>query len=567
MITSETDSKPGESTPLVSSTFSFDNKYGKDNSQSLSSQSESTFENDPDVEQQLDELVKLATRNNIPPSNNINADQHPLPQKQRKRSRTEILLEELNHMLRLAFPVIGTYLLEMLPGIVSIMLVGHIPSPSVAVYIDGTTLSVMIFNLLGCSVGFGLATAMDTLCSQAFGAGDTKRMGRYLQTGGIVLSLAFSVICVVLYYTTDILLQLGQPVEVSQYAGEFSRILIPGLPFLYLFELLKKILQAQNRPMAMLYACIVSNTVNILAGYYFVYCTSMGWIGAAVSRTVSNVVAALILCVYMKLNGLFGTFWSGWELKKAFGGIREFISLGVPGMLQIMFEWWAFEILALISGLLPNPVTSIGANSLMMQISSLIYMVYLGISISGNVRIGNALGAGNPQRAKLASQLTFGLSIIASLFSAAFLLLERKALPLLFTHDDGIVDLTRTVLYVSVLFQLSDAINAACGGIFRGTGQQIIGAKLNFCAYYILGIPLGSYLAFRWKFGVVGLWLGMTLGLTACGASGTFIVWRNNWDDLSMKAMQRVQDKDSVIIDGCLQNGCHLSQKPEYNVQ
>ena len=97
--------------------------------------------------------------------------------------------DELNGMTNLALPVIGTYILEMLPGLVSIVLVGHIQDAQTEEFMDATALAVMFMNLTGTSIGFGMASAMDTLCSQAFGAKVTHKMGTYLQTGALILAV------------------------------------------------------------------------------------------------------------------------------------------------------------------------------------------------------------------------------------------------------------------------------------------------------------------------------------------------------------------------------------------
>ena len=124
------------------------------------------------------------------------------------------------------------------------------------------------------------------------------------------------------------------------------------------------------------------------------------------------------------------------QLEKAVRGIPEFLTLGVPGMLQLCFEWWAFEIMSLLCGVLPNAVAAIGANAVIQNILSIVYMFHLGLSVSCNVRIGNALGAGDPERARLAAKLTIGISVFMGTLCAVFLLVFRASLPSLFTHDE-----------------------------------------------------------------------------------------------------------------------------------
>ncbi len=175
----------------------------------------------------------------------------------------------------------------------------------------------------------------------------------------------------------------------------------------------------------------------------------------------------------------------------------------------------AFEFIALLCGILPGEeaIIGIGANSIIMNVSSLCYMLYLGASVSGNVRVGNALGAGDAHRAEIASNLTLVCGTIMSIINMTLLLSFRKILPWLFTTDFDIAQKAQHLFLIATVFQLPDAVNGCVQGIFRGSGRQSLAAIYNFCAYYILGIPLGYFLGIKLGFGVEGLWWGMTVGL------------------------------------------------------
>ena len=474
----------------------------------------------------------------------------------------KIAHDELHHMTILAFPVIITYLLEFLPCIVSLMLVGHIKNEDTKMLLDATAFAVMFMNLTGISIGLGLATAMDTLCSQAYGAGQSIKMGTYLQTGGIVLSVAFLPICVCNLYCTEILLALDQPQDVAKCAGQFVRYMLPGIPFLFMYELLKKIMQAQNVATPMLTVAVLANVINVVVGYYLVYCTSFGYLGAAVAQSVSNMSLFLLLIPYLIRPGVMDVFWNGLQVQKAIDGLGEFIRLGVSGMFMMCFQWWAFELVALISGWLPNAISAIGANAILLNLSSCTFMFYLGIAVSGNVRIGNALGAGDPKRAMVASVLSIVLASIVALILAGLLLVFQNTLPTWFTIDDDIIkyvpiffislyiyvlfSLTQQAIFVTALFQLSDGVNGAVQGSFRGLGKLALGAKLNFVGYYVVGLPLGALFAFTYGMGLIGLWLGMTVGLACICVAGGVLLYNTNWEKMSQEAKDRILKTDCL---------------------
>ncbi|CAB9497155.1 Protein DETOXIFICATION [Seminavis robusta] len=457
--------------------------------------------------------------------------------------RTSAWKEELSALIELSVPVIGTYLLEMFPGITSIILVGHIHHEQTEEFIDATALAVMFRNCVAISVGVGLTSALDTLCSQAYGANETHRMGTYLQTGVLVLSAFTVLVAVLFYFCEEILIALGQPEEVAKMTGTFSRILLPGIPALYLYELLRKVLQAQNVANPMLIVSIAANVVNVVLGYFLVFHTAWGWLGAAVARTASDMTFFLLLLPYTVGSGLSTTFWTGIHWKEAVEGITQFLTLGIPGMLQVCFEWWAFEVLALICGLLPNAVVSIGANAVVLNIASMAFMPYYGLSVGCNVRVGNALGASDPERAKLAAYLSLGLAAATAVVCATLLLTFRKSIPRWLTHDEEINQLSAELLIVVAVFQLPDAINGTVQGIFRGSGRQALGAQLNFVAYYLLGLPFAFLLAFWLHQGVAGLWEGMTVGLLLVAVVGTILVKRSDWVLLAKQATERIEEE------------------------
>jgi len=462
---------------------------------------------------------------------------------EKDESISEICCDEFNKMIKLSLPVIVTNLFEILPGVVSIVLVGHVHSYSTREYLDAAALGTMFLNLIGVSIGKGLASAMDTLCSQAYGANESRKMGTFLQTGLIVLSVNFIFVFFVSLYAAEILIALGQPVRISRLAGSFLLHQLPGIPFMYMYELLRRIMQSQNIALPMLYASISANIVNISLGYYLVFGGgSSWWLGASVARGVSQISSFFFMIVYLYTSNYIKLFWSEWNLSAAIKGIPEFLSLAIPGAMQLCFEWWAFICLSLISGLLPDSQLSIGANAILLNIESVVYMCYLGNSISCNMRIGNALGAGLPNRARVAANLALGIAFAMSLLMATLLIMNRLALPLLFTQDNQIRDYCTALLYIVAIYQLPDSINATVQGIFRASGRQAIGAKLNFFAYYIVGIPFGIILAFYYHQGLRGLWIGLSTGLCFVTIIGAYItLCRSDWEQLAIDAKQRMK--------------------------
>lgn len=456
-----------------------------------------------------------------------------------KRASIKTYKSETRSLVELAGPVMLTFGLEFLPGIVCIILVGQLNVEGNDILLDAAALAVMFLNLTAMSIGFGLATAMDTYASQAVGKAEgldasicNSWLRTYLLTGIFVLSLAFIPVFWVNFFSSSILIALQQPKEIAVLCEKFVILMLPGVPFLYLYELMKKVLQAKHVIYPMVISAILANLVNVIVGYYLVYHTSLGWLGAAVSRTCCNMCFPLFLLPYFYRLGLIENSLASWNISLAVKGMKDFFILGLSGMFQLCFEWWAFEVLALLSGVLPNAVQAIGANAVILNISAMTYMFFLGISVAGSVRIGNAIGSRSAKRARIACDLTIIFAVVIGALTAVLLIIFRTSLPKLFTKDEPIQNLTNQLMVVAAFYQISDAINASIQGALRGTGRQALGAKLNFVCYYIIGLPLGAIIAIYFEVGVVGLWMGITLGLTLISVVGLIIICRTDWEHL-----------------------------------
>ena len=245
-------------------------------------------------------------------------------------------------LIELAGPVMLTFGLEFLPGIVCIILVGQLNVEGNDILLDAAALAVMFLNLTAMSIGFGLATAMDTYASQAVGKAEgldasicNSWLRTYLLTGIFVLSLAFIPVFWVNFFSSSILIALQQPKEIAVLCEKFVILMLPGVPFLYLYELMKKVLQAKHVIYPMVISAILANLVNVIVGYYLVYHTSLGWLGAAVSRTCCNMCFPLFLLPYFYRLGLIENSLASWNISLAVKGMKDFFILGLSGMFQL----------------------------------------------------------------------------------------------------------------------------------------------------------------------------------------------------------------------------------------
>ncbi|OQR85026.1 Multidrug/Oligosaccharidyl-lipid/Polysaccharide (MOP) Flippase Superfamily [Achlya hypogyna] len=450
--------------------------------------------------------------------------------------------EEWWHLVTLAGPVIFTLLMEYIPSSTNIVLVGQMNSTLTKEYVDAAAISGMYLTITSLSVGLGMSTAMDTLCNQAAGAGHTYKFGVYLQAALLGLSMVFVPVFLLNWFCGDILVLLGQDEAISHMAGVFTRWTIPGLPFLFVYEILKKMIQAHDIVFPMLIMTLLSNVVHITLGYYFVHHTSFGFYGASMARSAAYILLLLMMVPYFLWKPLYKEWELTWSFQDAREHLGQFFKFGLPGLFMLVFEYGAFEILTLLSGLMPNAVVTIGVNSIMTNTIAIIYMIYFGIATSANIRVGNMLGGNKPHHAELIMRMTYTLCLSCTLVTGAFIFLARGYLPYIFINDPEVIARAASALVFIIPLHMSDAMNAVSQGVLQSMGQQHIATMTNGCAYYMVGIPTACLLGFYFQWSIEGLWTGFSLGsLTACTVY-YFVLSRVDWPKMAQDAVLRTEE-------------------------
>ena len=189
------------------------------------------------------------------------------------------------------------------------------------------------------------------------------------------------------FYTSELLLLLGQDVEISNLSGIYIRYLIPGIFPYFAFECIKRYLQCQGIMSGTLFVIMIASPINIFLQWCFIFHMEMGLIGAAIATSITYSLLPILSILYIFLfKG--GDAWGGWDSREAFSlcHLGEFMRLGVPGVLMMCSEWWAFEIVALMAGWFGEK--TLAAQTVVLSTTSLCYMIPLGVSIASSTKVG-----------------------------------------------------------------------------------------------------------------------------------------------------------------------------------
>uniref|UniRef100_A0A8C7X262 Multidrug and toxin extrusion protein n=1 Tax=Oryzias sinensis TaxID=183150 RepID=A0A8C7X262_9TELE len=395
-------------------------------------------------------------------------------------------------------------LMVFLISFVSMVFCGHLGKTELA----GVSLSIAIINVTGISIGTGLSLTCDTLISQTFGSGNLKRVGVILQRGVLILLLACFPCWAVLINTEPLLLAFKQNPEVSRLSQLYVNIFMPSLPASFMYQLQSRYLQNQGIIWPQVITGAIGNIFNAIINYVLLYPLDLGVAGSAAANAISQFLLAVLLFVYICLKGLHKATWDGWSLDclQEWG---PFVKLAIPSMLMLCLEWWIFEVGGFLAGMIGE--AELGAHSVAYQLAVIAYMLPLGISAAASVRVGNALGAGKVEQAKLSCKVP----IICGC--------KNK----------------------SILYGIT-------GGILRGAGKQMVGALCNLVGYYVFGVPIGVSLMFAAHMNVVGLWTGLTVCVFMQSSFFLIYLWKLNWKKAAEEVCAYVHS--SVQICWCVFN-------------
>ena len=431
----------------------------------------------------------------------------------------------------LAWPVAITFVLEILPGVVNVAFIGvYLGTDSLA----AASLGQMFWNTFGLSIGFGFASALDTLSNQSAGAGNYRSLSLDLQAGaGVTLALTVP-ISLLVYFSGSILELLGQPEKAAVDGGKFALYILPALPIMFIYELLRKTLQATKIMKPMMYCAIIGNSVNIILTYFFLSrrVFSNGLLGAAIARNVASAIQLSALIFAVRFWNMGKLWWRGFEFSASFRRKRlaRFLRIAVPACLGSCLEWWAFEILAILAGLLKNPEVQIGANAIVLQITTFTYCSYYGFNVSASVLVGNYLGEGKAGEARKAYLASLALAFAMSVFFAVSVVLLRSPIVSIFPAEDAdMAETAKSAMYLVAAYQIFDACNCVNGGCYLGQGRPNIYAGFSFAQSYIVGLPLGFVLASVVGWQLEGLWAGMSISVFAVSIVNSAVLLSTDW--------------------------------------
>ncbi|KEH26665.1 putative multi antimicrobial extrusion protein [Medicago truncatula] len=460
-------------------------------------------------------------------------------QKNKKEEERRELVEEVKKQLWLSGPLISVAFLNFGINLISVMFVGHLGE----LPLSGASMATSFAAVTGFTLLQGMASALDTLCGQSYGAKQYRMLGVHMQRAMFILMIVAIPLAVIWANTKSILILLGQDPEISIEAGNYARLMVPSLFAYGLLQCLNRFLQAQNIVFPMMLSSVVTTLFHLPVCWFMVYKSGLGSGGAAIANSISYWLNVTILILYVKFSPLCKKTWNGFSKEAlALTNIPIFMKLAIPSAIMVCLELWSFELMVLLSGLLPNPKLETSVLSICMNTAGAIWMIPLGLSGATSIRVSNELGAGHPRAVRLAVNVVVVIAIIEGILVGAVIILIRNILGYAYSNEEEVVKYVATMLPIIAVSNFLDGLQCVLSGTVRGVGRQNIGAYVNLGSYYLVGTPAAVVLAFVLHIGGKGLYLGFICALIVQVFSLTIITVRTDWEKEAKKATDRVYD-------------------------
>ncbi|XP_023746254.1 protein DETOXIFICATION 12 [Lactuca sativa] len=459
-----------------------------------------------------------------------------------RRLTWSVFEEEAKKFGYIAAPMVAVTLSQYLLQVISVMMVGHLGELA----LSSAAIAISISSVTGFSLIMGMSSALETLCGQAYGAQQYKKFGTQTYTAIFSLLIVCIPLSIIWKNTGAILLLIGQNPSISHEAGKFITWLIPAIFAYAVLQPLVRYFQMQSMLWPMLISSTVALLLHIPLCYALVYKTTLANIGGAISMGITMWLNAIFLFFYMKYSPSCEKTRSPISIE-VIHGMKQFFSYAIPSAVMICLEWWSYEILILLSGLLPNPELETSVLSVCLNTIATLYAIAFGFGAGISTRVSNELGAGNPHGARMAVYVVLILAIIETSLISTSVFVSRRVFGYIFTNEKEVVDYVTKMAPLLCLNIIMDSLQGTLSGVARGVGWQHLGAYINLAAFYLAGIPVAAFLGFYTSLRGIGLWIGILVGAVIQLILLTTVTISTNYEKQATKVRERLFNEESSV--------------------
>jgi multidrug resistance protein, MATE family len=430
--------------------------------------------------------------------------------------------KEFRYNLKLSFPVMLGMLGHTFVAFADNVMVGQLGTAELAAVSLGNS-----FVFIAMSLGIGFSTAITPLVAEADASNNISEGKNAFKHGLLLCTILSILLFLIILLLKPIMYYMDQPKEVVELAIPYLNFVSLSLIPLIVFQALKQFSDGLSNTKYPMYATILANVINITLNYLLIFGTfgfpELGITGAAIGTLISRIIMVYFLWIIFKNKEKFKPYITGFNFKKIEKKItNKLFNLGFPSALQMFFEVGIFTAAIWLSGVLgKNPQA---ANQISLNLSSMTFMVGIGLSVAAMVRVGNQKGLNDFVSLRRIAFSIFFLTFLIEIIFASFFLVFRDWLPTLYLDQNTLVNINDNkeviiiaskLLLVAAFFQIFDGLQVAILGALRGLQDVKIPAFITFVSYWIIGFPVSYYLGLHTSLESIGIWIGLFTGLFA----------------------------------------------------
>ncbi|XP_050387388.1 protein DETOXIFICATION 34-like [Argentina anserina] len=423
--------------------------------------------------------------------------------------------------------------------------VGHLGN----LELSAVSISLNVIGNFSFGFMYGMASALETLCGQAFGAGQVGQLGVYLQRSWIVMTIACFCLVPIYIYAAPVLKLLGQDENIADVAGKFCIQIIPQLFSMAINFPTQKFLQAQSKVSFL--SLIGFATLLIHIGFLYVFLKVLGWgmSSGAVAFNVSSWAMTLGQVVYV--IGWCRDGWKGFS-SLAFKDLWSFLKLSIGSAIMLCLEFWYMMTILVITGHLDNAVVAVGSLSICMNVNGWEAILFVGINVAISVRVSNELGSAHPRAAKYAVIVTIVEALLLGILFGAVVMVTKDNIAIIYTKSKEMQQAVSRLAFLLSITMVINSVQHVISGVAVGGGWQALVAYINLFSYYIVGVPIGFLLGYRTSLKAEGIWLGMIFGTVLQTLILLYIIYKTNWNKEVEHALERIEHwnaEELIVID------------------
>ncbi len=417
--------------------------------------------------------------------------------------------------LRLAFPVVLTQLGQILTQFADNLMVGHYggddPVPLAAVSFGGAVYFILFI------AGIGITLGLTPLVGELYAQGDRRKSAGLLQNGILFYTALGLVMSAVQLAIVPLMYHLGQPEEVVDMAIPYYRMLVYSMPFIMLFFAFKQFLEGVGNTKVEMVATIVSNAANIGFNWVFIFgnlgFAEMGAVGAGLGTLLARMIAPILMIGYFYSRDKYRAYLEGFSPRNySWATIKKLLHMGFPISMQMFLESSAFVATSIMMGWFGAETMS--ANQIAITLCNCAFMIVMSIGAATTILVSHGYGVRAIGEMALAAKASYHLVLAWNALAAVVFITLRHYIPMLFTSNAEVIEITSALLIFSALFQLSDGVQNVSVGILRGIQDVKIIMPIALISYWLLNVPVGYFFGFTLGMGPEGLFVGFTFGLS-----------------------------------------------------